>query len=104
MDEILNLTRYGRMAQRHWETHRPRMVAHLKQTLMYHQALLNAQERTRDLVTAEVRRGNDVDSAREMALAMFVLLPSEAELPTLPADRMPFSQPESTIESLTQTT
>ena len=93
-DEIRNLIRYGRMAQRHWEKYRPRMVAHLKQTLIYHQALLNAQEQTRDLVTEEVRRGNDVDSARDMALAMFVTLPSEEELPILPADRMPFSQPE----------
>lgn len=91
------LTRFGRMAKTHWETHRPKMVAHLKKTGEYQEALVNAQTQAEQLTAREVsQRGNDLESARAMALEQFVLLPSEGELQTLPADRMPFSQPDTT--------
>jgi hypothetical protein len=105
MSEIKeSLTRFGAMAKSHWETFRPRMVAHLKKEGVYHDALVNAQEQATAQIGEQVsKRGNDLESAREAALQMFVLLPSEAEEPILPADRMPFSQPEPTTISPTTT-
>lgn len=96
---VASLTRYGRMAKNHWEKYRPRMVEQLKKDGVYHDALLNAQEQAGKLVAEQVSRlGNDVDSAREMALRLYVLLPSEEEQPVLEVDRMPFLDQEPTIE------
>ena len=103
--QVSGLTRFGLMAKNHWEKFRPKMVAHLKRELVYKSALLNAQEMAKELIGQEVSKlGNSLENAREKALAMYVLLPSEAEQPILEADRMPYSQPEPTIESLMQTT
>src|SRR5260370_2168973 len=83
------------MARDHWAEFRPRMVAHLKKEGVYLAALLNAQEQASAMIAEQVSRlGNDLESAREMALAQFVLLRSEKEQPVLDADSMPYSQPE----------
>ena len=94
-NEVKGLTRFGLMARDHWAEFRPRMVAHLKKEGVYLAALLNAQEQASAMIAEQVSRlGNDLESAREMALAQFVLLRSEKEQPVLDADSMPYSQPE----------
>lgn len=93
------LTAWGRQADRHWQEHRPNMVRHLKAAGVYHQALLNAQERAKDLASEMVGQGADPMSAQHEAMRKHILLPSEAEQPTLPADRMPFTQPEPSTDS-----
>ena len=42
------LTQYGRMAEKHWREHRPKMVRELEQTGRLHQMLLEAEEKTKD--------------------------------------------------------
>jgi hypothetical protein len=93
------LTRFGRMADRHWREHRPNMVRHLQKAGVYQEALSNAQERAKDLGADLVGRGADPAAAQEEAMRTHILLPSEEEQPTLPADRMPFSQPAPSIGS-----
>jgi len=38
------LTQYGRMAEKHWREHRPKMVRELERTGRLHQMLLEAEE------------------------------------------------------------
>lgn len=90
-----SLTGFAKMAQSHWEQFRPRMVKHLKREGVYQAALLNAQEQAKAMIAHQVSDlGNDLESAREMALSTFIFVRSEKEQPTLDPDSMPFSQPE----------
>jgi hypothetical protein len=90
------LTHWGAMAKKHWEEFRPRMVAHLKKEGVYEDALVNAQDRAAAMYGDQVHRGNNPESAKEMALQMFILLPEETREQELDVDRMPFSQPAPT--------
>ena len=42
------LTQYGRMAEKHWRQHCPKMVRELEQKGLLHQMLLEAEEKTKD--------------------------------------------------------
>ena len=42
------LTQYGRMAEKHWREHRPKMVRELQRKELLHQMLLEAEEKTKD--------------------------------------------------------
>jgi hypothetical protein len=42
------LTQYGRMAEKHWREHRPKMVRELEAKGLLHQMLLEAEEKTKD--------------------------------------------------------
>ena len=42
------LTQYGRMAERHWREHRPRMVRELEASGKLQMMLLEAEEKTKD--------------------------------------------------------
>ena len=42
------LTQYGRMAEKHWREHRPKMVRELERKGLLHQMLVEAEEKTKD--------------------------------------------------------
>jgi hypothetical protein len=103
MEEVSSLTRFGAMADQHWRQHRPRMYLHLKAKGLLMEALLNAQERAKEMTADLTTSGSDLEGARDAALREFVLLPSEDEEPVLSVDRMPFDQPGPTIRSRRKT-
>jgi hypothetical protein len=79
------LTQYGRMAEKHWREHRPKMVRELEQTGRLHQVLLEAEEKTKDemamLRTDLMQRGSTAQQAQtqswEMVREKYILLPPE---------------------------
>ena len=79
------LTQYGRMAEKHWREHRPKMVRELEQTGRLHQMLLEAEAKTKDeMATLRMdlmRRGSAAqqahDQAWEMVREKYLLLPPE---------------------------
>ena len=94
----LGLRPWGLLAKKHWEEHRPKMVAHLKRQGVYRDALLLAQEKAGVLSDQLAKGGLDGHQAQWEGKLAFVLLPSEEEKAVLDNDQMPFSQPEPTIE------
>ncbi len=42
------LTQYGRMAEKHWREHRPKMVREMERKGILHQLLLEAEDKTKD--------------------------------------------------------
>lgn len=79
------LTQYGRMAEKHWREHRPKMVRELERTGRLHQMLLEADEKTKDematLRTQLMQQGSTAqqahDQAWEMVREKYILLPAE---------------------------
>lgn len=79
------LTQYGRMAQKHWREHCPKMVRELEQRGLLHQMLLEAEERTKDematLRLELMKQGRTAqqanDQAWEMVRERYILLPPE---------------------------
>ena len=80
------LTQYGRMAEKHWREHCPKMVRELEQKGILHQMLLEAEEKTKDemvdLLTQFRRQGltpqQAHDRAWEMVRESYILLPPES--------------------------
>jgi len=79
------LTQYGRMAEKHWREHRPKMVRELEQRGLLHQMLLEAEEKTKDematLRLELMKQGKTAqqanDQAWEMVRERYILLPPE---------------------------
>ena len=79
------LTQYGRMAEKHWREHCPKMVRELEEKGLLHQMLLEAEEKTKDematMRTDLMNRGSTAqqahDQAWEMVREKYVLLPPE---------------------------
>ena len=79
------LTQYGRMAEKHWREHRPKMVRELEQTGRLYQMLLEAEEKTKDematLRTDLMQQGSTAQQAQtqawELVREKYVLLPPE---------------------------
>ena len=79
------LTQYGAMAEKHWRQFLPKMVAELEASGRLHQALLEAEEKTKDemasLRTELMRQGLSADQAHRQAWEMvrerYLLLPPE---------------------------
>ena len=79
------LTQYGRMAEKHWREHRPKMVRELERTGRLQQMLLEAEEKTKDemvtLRTQLMQQGStaqqDQTQAWEMVREQYILLPPE---------------------------
>lgn len=42
------LTQYGRIAEKHWREHRPKMVREMERKGILHQLLLEAEDKTKD--------------------------------------------------------
>ena len=79
------LTQYGRMAEKHWREHRPKMVRELERKGLLHQMLLEAEEKTKDematIRTQLMQQGSTAqqahDQAWEMVREKYILLPPE---------------------------
>ena len=79
------LTQYGRMAEKHWREHRPKMVRELEKKGLLRQMLLEAQEKTKDeMATLRLdlmKQGKTAqqanDQAWEMVRERYILLPAE---------------------------
>ena len=79
------LTQYGRMAEKHWREHRPKMVRELEKKGLLRQMLLEAQEKTKDeMATLRLdlmKQGKSAqqanDQAWEMVRERYILLPAE---------------------------
>jgi len=79
------LTQYGRMAEKHWREHRPKMVRELERKGTLHQMLLDAEEKTKDemaaLRTQLIQQGSTAqqahDRAWEMVREKYILLTPE---------------------------
>lgn len=82
---MTSLTQYGRMAEKHWREHRPKMVRELEQTGRLRLMLLEAEEKTKDeMATLRmdlIRRGSTAQQAQtqawEMVREKYILLPPE---------------------------
>ena len=80
------LTQYGRMAEKHWREHRPKMVRDLQAKGQLNQMLLGAEEKTKDemvtLRTELMQRGSTAQQAHtqawEMVREKYILLPPES--------------------------
>ena len=80
------LTQYGRMAEKHWREHCPKMVCELEAKGQLHTMLLEAEEKTKDematLRTELMQRGATAQQAHaqawEMVREKYILLPSES--------------------------
>src|SRR5215831_13473212 len=74
---------FGELAIRHWKAQRPKMYRDMKAkgTLEYraHRAEMNAL----DFLADQVANGVNYPDAKEMALAEYILLPSEDDVPEL---------------------
>jgi len=82
---MTTLTQYGRMAEKHWREHRPKMVRELERKGLLRQMLLEAQEKTKDeMATLRLdlmKQGKSAqqanDQAWEMVRERYILLPAE---------------------------
>ena len=80
------LTQYGRMAEKHWLEHCPKMVRELGRKGILHQMLLEAEEKTKDeMATLRIelmKQGSTAqqanDQAWEMVREKYILLPPES--------------------------
>jgi hypothetical protein len=79
------LTQYGRMAEKHWREHCPKLVLDLKAKGLLHQMLLEAEEKTKDematLRLELIKQGKTAEQAHHQAWEMvrekYILLPPE---------------------------
>jgi hypothetical protein len=75
----------------HWREHRPKMVAELEKRGQLRKAITNAADRTANAESAAFRDGTPAPEAMEMFREQWAFLPSEEDVPDLPADRSPLS-------------
>ena len=83
---MTTLTQYGRMAEKHWREHRPKMVRELEASGQLHSVLLDAEEKTKDematLRTELMQRGSTAQQAHtqawEMVREKYICLPAES--------------------------
>jgi hypothetical protein len=82
---MTTLTQYGRMAEKHWREHRPKMVRELEGKGQLQAMLLEAEEKTKDEMIELTRQFSQQgltaqqanDRAWEMVRERYVLLPPE---------------------------
>ena len=80
------LTQYGRMAEKHWREHLPKMVRELERKGLLQRMLLEAEEKTKDemaMLRLELMKlGKTAQQAQtqawEMVREKYVLLPTES--------------------------
>jgi len=80
------LTQYGRMAEKHWREHLPKMVRELERKGLLQRMLLEAEEKTKDematLRLELMKLGKTAQQAQtqawEMVREKYVLLPTES--------------------------
>jgi uncharacterized protein YggE len=80
------LTQYGRMAEKHWREHLPKMVRELERKGLLQRMLLEAEEKTKDematLRLELMKQGKTAQQANtqawEMVREKYILLPTES--------------------------
>jgi hypothetical protein len=80
-----SLTQYGRMAEKHWREHLPKLVQELEAKGQLHEALLEAEEKTKEemyqtlraLQKQEYTPQQAHDAAWEIVREKYILLPPE---------------------------
>ena len=88
MKEMKERTALGEAILKHWREHRPQMVRDLEKNNRLEQAVLEAQERTGDLLYELVSvQKMDYQAAWELATREWAFLPGEEENP--PAESPP---------------
>lgn len=93
-EEDAELTVWGKKALEVWKKSRPKMYQELKKRGLLKTAAVWAQERTKEQVAAWVRAGWLPEYARQEALRIWILLPSEKEQKELSVDQMPWLDEE----------
>ena len=84
-ETLITLTQYGMMAEKHWRQFRPQMVRELEAGDRLQEALLEAEEKTKDemydLTTRLMAQGLTAQQAHDQAWEMvrqeYILLPPE---------------------------
>ena len=84
-ETLITLTQYGMMAEKHWRQFRPQMVRQLEAGDRLQEALLEAEEKTKDemydLTTRLMAQGLTAQQAHDQAWDMvrqeYILLPPE---------------------------
>ena len=84
-EALITLTQYGMMAEKHWRQFRPQMVRQLEAGDRLQEALLEAEEKTKDemydLTTRLMAQGLTAQQAHDQAWEMvrqeYILLPPE---------------------------
>ena len=79
------LTQYGRMAEKHWRKHRPKMVREMERKGLLHQMLLEAENSAKEematLRTQLMQQGSTAQQAQtqawEMVREKYIFLPPE---------------------------
>jgi hypothetical protein len=82
---MTTLTQYGRMAEKHWREHRPKMVRELERKGQLQAMLREAEEKTKDEMVALrmelMKLGKTAQQAQtqawEMVREKYILLPPE---------------------------
>jgi hypothetical protein len=77
-----SLSPFAQRILQHWETHRPTMVAELRQAGTLEASVLAAENRTLDVETAARKRGMEPHEARELSRQEWCL-PDEETQPEL---------------------
>jgi len=80
------LTQYGRMAEKHWREHCPKLVRDLEAKEQLHAMLLEAEEKTKNEMIGLTQHFRDQgltpqqahDRAWEMVRENYILLPPES--------------------------
>jgi len=80
------LTRYGQMAQQQWKAERPLMYARLEAKGKLRQSLIAAQQMCKLEIGNLMDQGYQLNEAEEVAIPMYLFLPSEQEMPRLGQD------------------
>jgi hypothetical protein len=83
---MTSLTQYGRMAEKHWREHRPKMVRELERKGLLQLMLLEAEEKTKDEMATQrmelMKQGKTAQQAHTLAWEMvrekYILLPPES--------------------------
>jgi hypothetical protein len=83
---MIPLTQYGRMAEKHWREHCPKLVRQLETTGQLHALLLAAEEKTKDEMIGLTQQFQEQgmspqqahDRAWEMVRENYILIPPES--------------------------
>ncbi len=74
---MTHITPWGHMARKHWEKELPTKTAALKALGVFEEEMEMVAEQARDMAVELIQRGVKVFSAKEIAIAEFILVPSE---------------------------
>ena len=83
-----DLDGFGRMAERHWREHRPKLVKYLEQQGELYEWLKEAEDEVMNYMEQAQKQGSDWHAAREVALHTWILLPDIEEEDEVPEENL----------------